>query len=212
MQYKGAIFDMDGLLFDTERVFQETWHEIAKENNVVLDKSFLKTVTGTSGDRLHQVIEEFYHISDSKALVDDCTERVRKKLSVHVPIKEGAIEILDFFKRNSIKMAVASSSRMEQIESNLNIAGIKDYFDAVVSGTEVSHGKPAPDIFLYAAKKIGCSPEECFVFEDSENGIKAGHAAGCITVMIPDLMEASPEILPYCSKVCSSLLEFVKNL
>ena len=212
MQYKGAIFDMDGLLFDTERVFQETWHEIAGENNVVLDKSFLKTVTGTSGERLCRVIEEFYHISDGKPLVDDCTERVRKKLSVNVPIKEGTFEILEYFKRNNIKMAVASSSRIEQIESNLKISGIKDYFDAVVSGTEVSHGKPAPDIFLYAAERIGCKPEECFVFEDSENGIKAGHAAGCMTVMVPDLMEASPEIRPYCYKVCSSLLEFVQNL
>ena len=212
MQYKAAIFDMDGLLFDTERVFQETWQEIAREHNVILDSNFIKTVTGTSGERLCQVIEEYYHISNGAAVVEDCQERVRKKLAVEVPVKEGAHEILEYFKRNNIKMAVASSSRIEQIESNLKISGIRDYFEAVVSGTEVSHGKPAPDIFLYAAGRIGCPPSDCLVFEDSENGIKAGHAAGCITVMVPDLMEASPQILPYCSKVCSSLLEFVHNL
>lgn len=212
MQYKAAIFDMDGLLFDTERVFQETWQEIAKEHNIILDSSFIKTVTGTSGERLCQVIEEYYHISDGAAVVEDCQERVRRKLAIEVPVKEGTREILEHFKRNNIKMAVASSSRIEQIESNLKISGVRDYFDAVVSGTEVSHGKPAPDIFLYAAGRIGCPPSECLVFEDSENGIKAGHAAGCITVMVPDLMEASPQILPYCSKVCSSLLEFVHNL
>lgn len=209
---KGAIFDMDGLLFDTERVFQETWQEIASEHGITLDKSFIKTVCGTTGERLCRVIEEYYHIADSTAVVDDCMERVRNKLSKHVPIKEGTFEILDNFKQNNIKMAVASSSRREQIEANLKISGTEDYFDAVVSGTEVSRGKPAPDIFLCAAEKIGCSPNECLVFEDSENGIKAGHAAGCITIMVPDLMEATPEILPYCSKVCSSLLEFVHNL
>lgn len=212
MQYKGAIFDMDGLLFDTERIFQQTWQEIAGEHNITLDSSFVKTVSGTTGERLFSVIEQYYHISDSEALVEDCMERVRNKLAVHVPIKEGVYEILDYFKQKNVRMAVASSSRIGQIEANLQKSGIRNYFDAVVSGMEVNLGKPEPDIFLYAAKRIGCAPDECLVFEDSENGIKAGYAAGCITVMVPDLMEATPEILPYCSKVCSSLLEFVHNL
>lgn len=212
MEYKGAIFDMDGLLFDTERVYQQTWHEIAKERNIVLGDEFVKTISGTAGEHTLHILEDYYHVSDSRTIYEDCMERVKNKLAVHVPIKEGVHEILEYFKRKNIIMAIASSSAIGQIESNLKVAGIRDYFEAVVSGVEVGRGKPAPDIFLYAAEMIGCKPEECLVFEDSENGIKAGYAAGCTTVMVPDLMEASPDILPYCSKVCSSLLEFVHYL
>lgn len=212
MNCKGAIFDMDGLLFDTERVFQQTWQEIAREHDIVLNDTFIRTVSGTSGERLCQVIEDYYHVDNAAELVEDCMKRVREKLAAHVPMKDGVFEVLDFFKQKNVKMAVASSSRIEQIEANLKISGIRDYFAAVVSGTEVSSGKPEPDIFLYAAEKIGCSPKECYVFEDSENGIKAGYAAGCVTVMVPDLIEASEEILPYCSMVCSSLLDFFNEL
>lgn len=121
---------------------------------------------------------------------------MREKLSVHVPVKAGVHEILDFFKKQGVHMAVASSSLKEQIEANLIKSGIRDYFTEIVSGTEVEHGKPAPDIFLYATKKIGYAPEECYVFEDSKNGVKAAHAAGCKTIMIPDLIEPIPAIVP----------------
>ena len=145
--------------------------------------------------------------SDGTAIMDECMGRVGKKLSVHVPLKKGVHEILEFLQKEEIQLAVASSSAAAQIESNLEIAGIRKFFSAVVSGAEVRCGKPAPDIFLCAAERIGCEPEQCFVLEDSENGIKAGYAAGCATIMIPDLMEASPDILPYCKKICRDLLQ-----
>ena len=207
MTYKGAIFDMDGLLFDTERVYQQTWHEIAEEKEVVLADDFTRTISGTSGAHMRQVVEDYYHVSDGTGIVEDCMSRVREKLSKQVPMKKGALEMLDFFQEHKVPMAVASSSPVEQIVSNLEIAGIRRYFSEIVSGTEVKRGKPAPDIFLLAAERIRCKPEECFVFEDSENGIKAGYAAGCRTVMVPDLMEASPEIRPYCTFVCENLIE-----
>lgn len=207
MEYKGAIFDMDGLLFDTERIYQKTWLEIAAEKGVELDGGFVKAVSGTNGSHMCRVIERYYHVSDGTAIVEECMGRIRKQLSVHVPVKKGVHEILDFFQKKRIPMAVASSSAVRQIESNLETAGIRGYFSAVVSGTEVSRGKPEPDIFLCAAERIGCAPDACFVFEDSENGIKAGYAAGCTTIMVPDLMEASSAILPYCGKICRDLLQ-----
>lgn len=202
MEYKGAIFDMDGLLFDTERVYQQTWQEIASEKGIKLDGSFVKAISGTNGQTMCRVIERYYHVPDGTAIMDECMGRIRKKLSVHVPVKKGVHEILDFFQKKRIRMAVASSSAVSQIESNLETAGIRGYFSAVVRGTQVRRGKPEPDIFLCAAEQIGCAPGECFVFEDSENGIKAGHAAGCTAIMVPDLMEASSDILPYCGKIC----------
>ena len=206
MEYKGAIFDMDGLLFDTERVYQQTWNEIAKEDGIKLDNNFVKEISGTSGVHMCRVVEKNYHVSDGSAIINECMKRVKEKLSLHVPIKKGVFEILNFFQKKEIRMAVASSSAVEQIISNLEIAGIRNYFSEIVSGKEVEHGKPAPDIFLLAAKRICCDPAKCFVFEDSENGIKAGYAAGCMTVMVPDLVEASPEILPYCTMICSDLI------
>lgn len=207
MEYKGAIFDMDGLLFDTERIYQQTWQEIAAEKGVKLDGSFVKAISGTNGRHMCRVIERYYKVPDGTAIMDECMGRIRRKLSVHVPVKKDVHEILDFFQKKGIRIAVASSSDVRQIESNLETAGIRGYFSAVVSGTEVRRGKPEPDIFLCAAERIGCAPGVCFVFEDSENGIKAGYAAGCTTIMIPDLMEASSDIMPYCGKICRDLLQ-----
>lgn len=207
MNYTGAIFDMDGVLFDTERIYQQTWHELAKERGIELGEGFLKAITGTNGERMQRVVETYYQSDDGAAIVEKCMKRMREKLSASVPVKEGVREILGFFRERGVQMAVASSSFPYQIEANLRRAGLRDYFDAVVSGTEMKHGKPAPDIFLCAAERIRCRPEECFVFEDSENGIRAGHAAGCITVMIPDLIEPSDAIRPYCSWICRDFFE-----
>lgn len=212
MEFKGAIFDMDGFLFDTERVYQQTWQELAQERNVELGSDFPRAISGTNGKYMCRVIEAYYHVADGSAIMEECMERIREKLSVHVPVKKGVHEILEFFQKKGLRMAVASSSTAEQIASNLKKAGIRRYFDAVVSGTEVRCGKPEPDIFLLVAERIGCEPGQCFVFEDSENGIKAGHAAGCVTVMVPDLFEASPGILPYCAKICQDFLQAEKEI
>ncbi len=212
MQYKGAIFDMDGVLFDTERIYQETWQEIAARQDITLDGSFLRAISGTNGAYMCRVIEKYYHVPDGKDIMERCMEQVRQKLSVYVPMKKGVRDILDYFRKNDIGIAVASSSAVQQIEANLQMSGIRDYFSVIVSGLEVNQGKPEPDIFLLAAKRLHCAPEECFVFEDSENGIRAGYAAGCFTVMVPDLLEASSEIQPYCRKICSDLEQAVREI
>lgn len=207
MKYTGAIFDMDGVLFDTERIYQQTWHELAAELGTELGSDFVKVISGTSGARMHQVIEQYYHVADGAVLAEECRSRIRRKLSVHVPVKDGVQEILEFFKEKGMPIAVASSSFAKQIEANLQKANLRGYFSEIVSGTEVEHGKPAPDIFLRAADRLGCRPQECFVFEDSENGVRAGCAAGCTTIMVPDLIEPSSEIRQYCARICVDLVE-----
>lgn len=212
MKCNGAIFDMDGLLFDTERIFQETWQELADIYKVELAEGFARAISGTNGAHMCRVIETYYHVPDGTKIMETCLKNVKKKLEVYVPVKEGVSEILGYFRDHKIKMAVASSSSREQIQANLRNAGIEGYFDEIVSGEEIQHGKPEPDIFLCAAEKIGCRPEECFVFEDSENGIKAGYAAGCVTVMIPDLIAPSSEIMPYCSQIYENLLNALQAI
>lgn len=198
---------MDGLLFDTEKIFQQTWNEIAQERKVHLPEDFVMAISGTNGCYMCSVIEKYYKVSDGRKIRDACMERVQKKLEVNVPKKPGVNEILQYFKENKVHLAVASSSSKKQIEGNLKRAGIKSYFEAIVSGTEVENGKPAPDIFLLAAEKIGCRPEECYVFEDSLNGIRAGHAAGCKAVMIPDLIAPTEEMYKLSSGIYETLVE-----
>lgn len=206
MKFKGAIFDMDGVLFDTERLYQETWKEIAGERGIRLEDSFLMAVSGTNGSCMKQVIEKYYRVSDGSMIMEECMERMKRKLQVHVPVKKGVYEILEYFRRLDMRLAVASSSSAKQIEANLLKSGIRNYFSEIVSGAEVEYGKPSPDIFLLAAKKIGCMPRECLVFEDSENGVKAGHLAGCFTIMIPDLIEPNAEIRALCSEIYPDFL------
>lgn len=211
MKCKGAIFDMDGLLFDTEKLFQQTWNEIAEERGIQLPKEFSGEISGTNGKHMCRVIEKYYKISDGREIQDECMLRVQAKLKRNVPKKPGVDEILQYFKKNKIPLAVASSSSKQLIESNLRVARVSAYFDVIVSGTEVKHGKPAPDIFLIAAERIKCRPEECYVFEDSVNGVRAGVAAGCKTVMIPDLILPTREEYKCCYGIYDTLKDAVMS-
>ena len=206
----GAIFDMDGLLLDTERLYQESWVEMAKRFGQKPDPAFPTAVSGTSGEGMRAVIRKHYPAVDPGAFQAGCLARVDEILDKQgPPVKPGARELLEYLSARGVKIAVASSSKHQRILSNLRAVELDQFFDAVVSGQEVERGKPEPDIFLLAAKKIGRAPEDCYVFEDSVNGVRAGMAAGCVTVMVPDLA-APPKDLAV-SKVCSSLLE-VKEL
>ena len=169
-------------------------------------------ICGTSGAHMCRVIEKHYGVADGSVIMEECMKRVRQKLKVHVPKKSGAERIVKTFFDKGIRLAVASSSYPEQIESNLKLAGMREYFDAVVSGKEVKHGKPAPDIFLLAAERIHCTPETCYVFEDSENGIRAGKAAGCTAIMIPDVLAPSEEIKKFVDGIYESLDEFTEEV
>lgn len=212
MRCRGAIFDMDGLLFDTEKIFQETWQEIADENNVELAPCFAREISGSGGEHMRKMVEKHYGVPDGSSLAKECMARVRQKLTVNVPKKPGVDEILRYFRREGVKIAVASSSPRTQIENNLKKADIHKYMDIIVSGEEVACGKPFPDIFLEAAKQMGCAPQECYVFEDSENGIKAGVAAGCRTIMVPDLFDPSDTVREMCTGIYSSLGEAVRGI
>ncbi len=204
---QGAIFDMDGLLLDTERMYRDSWEKSAEQFGLVHNPDFPRAVCGSSGMHMQEIILQYYPQVDAKAFAADCILRVERELQTHVPIKTGVSEILQYFKQRGVKLAVASSSKRETVKSNLDKVGILSYFDAVVSGDQVEHGKPAPDIFLLAARQIGCAPEDCYVFEDGTNGIRAGAAAGCATVMIPDLTPPNAQLEQLCTGIYPSLLD-----
>ena len=202
----GAIFDMDGLLIDSERLFQRIWRELAAEAGYTLDDSFAAAICGSSGKVTEEVLRRYVPGVDPQTLIDECYRRVIELEKKYIPLKPGAVEILEGMKRGSFRTALASSSPLDMIERNLEITGLTAFFDELVSGFEVQRGKPEPDIFLLAAGRLGLPERDCYVFEDSVNGIRAGHAAGCMAVMVPDLVQPTPEVRALCHGVYPDLL------
>lgn len=207
VRFEGAIFDMDGLLLDTERFFQEEYRRIASPMGITLGDDFTASICGSSQEEGRKVIARYYRTDRPDLIDEECLRRVYERLEKEAPKKKGAEEILIRCRKNGLKLAVASSTELSQVIHNLKLAGIDGYFDAIVSGHEVEHGKPDPDVFLLAAERIGAAPSACYVFEDSFNGIRAGHAAGCFTVMIPDFVKPTEEIRQICGGVYEDLVQ-----
>ena len=202
---KGAIFDMDGLLFDTETVYQRGWTIIADEFGVERKPELGKACCGTCGDLTLRLVNEFHPTVDAEAYVRRVIEYVHDEAAKNLPVMEGAREILQYFHEHGVRIATASSSTVAQIEANLIKSDLRDYFDAVVGGDLVANGKPAPDIFLLAAERIDVPPVDCYVFEDGYNGLRGAATAGCAPVMIPDTMLPTDEMRTICTGVYPSL-------
>ena len=202
---KGAIFDMDGLLFDTETMYQRAWTIIADEFGVERKPELGRACCGTCGELTVRLVHECHPTVDAEAYIRRVIEYVREESEKHLPVMEGAREILQYFHAHGVRIATASSSRVELIEANLTKSGLRDYFDVVVGGDLVENGKPAPDIFLMAAERIVLPPADCYVFEDGYNGLRGAAAAGCAPVMIPDTMPPTDEMRALCTGIYSSL-------
>ena len=199
MNYEGAIFDQDGLLFDTEKIYQSSWLKSAALQGVAMDPEFPKRFCGLGRTLIATMARCAYPQLDIKRFCDDAERLAWERQLAETPApKPGLLEMLAFCRENGIKTAVASSSPRKVVEHNIAAAGIRDFFDAIASGDEVKRSKPAPDIFLLAASRIGIPPDRCCVFEDAFSGIHGANAAGMCAVMIPDLTQPSGEIRGIC--------------
>ena len=205
----GAVFDMDGLMFDTERLFRESWLVLAREKyHQEPNLAFTKAVAGTAGDKMREVIRQYYPDIDADAYMADCYARVNELTEKDVPVKKGLQEILSYLKENHFRMAVASASSRAAVERNLKNTGLSGYFDQILSTQgEGIPSKPAPDVFIKAVQMLGLTPQDCYVFEDGINGVLAGLRAGCTTVMVPDTMEPTREVLEGGAIICRDLEE-----
>lgn len=202
---KGAIFDMDGLLFDTETLYQRAWTIIADEFGIERKPELGTACCGTCGELTVRLVHECHPTVDPEAYIRRVIEYVRDEVAKNLPVMEGAREILQYFHDHGVRIATASSSTVAQIEANLIKSGLREYFDAVVGGDLVANGKPAPDIFLLAAERIGIPPADCYVFEDGYNGLRGAAAAGCAPVMIPDTLPPTGEMRAICTGIYPSL-------
>ena len=195
MKYRGAIFDQDGLLFDTESIYQKAWIEAGRRQGVTIDPSVPRRFSGMGRKLIKEIVDVEYPQLDWERYSTEAIDLAWSTQLASVPPKKpGLMDMLAFCRTNGIKMVVASSSRRHIVEHNLTAAGVRAYFDAITTGEEVVHSKPAPDIFLLAASKIGIPAQECVVFEDAFSGIRGAVAAGARAVLIPDQAEPTDEI------------------
>ncbi len=204
----GAIFDMDGTLFDTEKFYFQAWLDVAEEFGEKRNPAVPTQAAGTNMDEQTQrIVKKFYPNIDAKKYVARVLEVAREVPKKNLELMAGVEEILKFFQTEGISMAVASSAPVVTIEKNLSRANLRGYFKILVGGDKVSRGKPAPDIFLLAAKELNLAPSDCYIFEDSFNGIRSAAASGGAAIMIPDQFQPTEEIKNLCAAIFPNLNE-----
>ena len=207
---RAVIFDMDGVLIDTEKHYNIAWCEAAKqagytdftrEHALMLRscdaRAASKMMKGIFGEQF-----DYYAIREIRRTI------VAKRLAKYgLEKKPGLDEILAFLHKKGIKTAVATATPLELTLQHLGKIGVKDQFDKIVSAKQVENGKPAPDVYLYACEQIGEQPKDCIAVEDSPNGIRSAYAAGCMPVMVPDLTEPDEELKPLLYAVVKTLAD-----
>lgn len=204
----GAIFDMDGTLFDTEKLYRQAWLDVAAEFGEEKNYDLPKAISGTNlGEESRAIVRRFYPNINAEAYLARVLEEVRACSERKLELMAGVEEILKFFKASGVVMAVASAAPVEVIEKNLMRANLRGLFEVLVGGDMVDNGKPAPDIFLLAAEKLNLPVSECYIFEDSLNGIKAAATSGGVAIMIPDQVQPNDDIKKICAAVFPNLNE-----
>jgi HAD superfamily hydrolase (TIGR01509 family) len=206
MVVRAVIFDMDGLMFDTERLARDAWFRaMAKYGYALDDRVYLSAVGSTVGAACQVFVDALgpdLPIDDIEAVK---AQYLQEMLISGPPLKRGLVALLDGIEDLELLTAVASTTARAEVERRLLSVGLRERFDVVVGGDEVAQGKPAPEIFLRASERLGVVPEDCVVLEDSEVGVRAAAAAGMIPVMVPDLVEPSPAADELAAAVVPSL-------
>ncbi|MBR7085831.1 MAG: HAD-IA family hydrolase [Oscillospiraceae bacterium] len=212
-EIKGAIFDMDGLLLDTERVCSETWDKAAEILNFKDVEHAKNACIGLNHQSTIAFFEKTYGESfDYEKFLALARQLTKEALEKNIPVKEGAEEILKFLKLKNIRLAVASSTREITVRKQLEKVGLLQYFDEVMTGDMVQNGKPDPEIFEKACSALGLNPEVCITFEDSLNGIRSAYRAKTYPIHIPDIQPENQETIAFSWKKFSSLTEARKFL
>lgn len=204
-----VIFDMDGVIFDSEAKVQECWEEIAEKYGMKDIQKTCRMCLGSNSRVVEQIFkqqygEDFDYARFSKKVDTLFQERYGEG---RLPKKPGILKLLQYLKKHGIKTAVASSTNTRVVRQELEEGGLLGYFDVIVGGDMVTKSKPDPQIFLEVCKKLQISPNETYIIEDSYNGIRAAYSAGSRPIMVPDLLQATEEMKEKASVVLPSLTE-----
>lgn len=215
MEIKAVLFDMDGLMIDTESLSTEAFINSAKAQGYNMTKEETLKVLGFTKASIYQFWIDYFQGTnvDGKKLVDDHYEYIENVLYTVGPEKMPYVEeLLKYLRENNYKIAVASSSDTADIKNNLEKTKLEKYIDEIASGVEVENGKPAPDVFLLAAERLDVDPKDCLILEDSKAGIKAGKASGAMVFMVPDMFTVDKECEDTADRILTNLGEVIEIL
>lgn len=209
-----VIFDMDGLMFDTERIYYKAWQEASKAHGYEMTWEVYTQIVARNSRYIEKVLKEIFGAD----LPYQAVEKMKRELSNEmvasegIQIKKGLLELLDALEAKGIKKAVATSSQREKALHYLSLAGIKERFDDIICGDEVMESKPNPEIFVKVGARLGANPAHTLVLEDSRLGLEAGKRAGMMTVLIPDLVTPDEEMKGNANYILSALDEVIALL
>lgn len=206
---KAVIFDMDGLMIDSERVtFEGYQHVLAKENLTMSEEKY-KTLLGKPVKAVHDLFKEDYGPQyDVDQIIKDVHAYIAKRFETEgVPLKPGLVELLKYLKENNYKTIIATSSHRNRVDLIVKQAQIDQYFDDSICGDEVTKGKPNPEVFLKACQKLQVSPEDALVLEDSESGINAAYNAEIKVIGIPDMKYPEEKYVKMTYKIMDNLFQ-----
>lgn len=205
---RAVVFDMDGLLVDTETV---VWSSCAAATRAVgkeLPFELFKNMIGLAYAPSRKVLTDHFGADfDMRAWEQAMRAHFREAQAAGIALKAGAVEILDHLEATGVPRAVATSSSLESLHNSLGPSGIVPHFSALITRDVVENTKPHPEPFLKAAAALGVAPEDCLALEDSHNGVRAAHAAGMMTVMVPDLLDPTEEMHSLCVRIAADLHE-----
>lgn len=212
MKIKGVISDMDGVILDTEKLYVRFWCDAANFYGYPMERRHALSIRSMARPFAIEKLKGYFGEDfDYYAVHDKRIELMDKYIEENgIEAKKGAKALLSYLKDNGYRVALATATGIERTEKYLKQQGLYEFFDEIVCASMVEHGKPEPDIYIYAAEKIGLKPQECIALEDSQNGIKSASSAGCKTVMVPDLDEPTDEIKPLLYDVADGLEDVIR--
>jgi HAD superfamily hydrolase (TIGR01509 family) len=201
-----VIFDMDGLLIDTEAVYLEAYQAAAVLMGVELPVAFCHSLIGRPSPDCDRLIQEFFGPAfELDAFNNHADGHAARTLEAKVPVKPGAVELLAFLGERGLPLAVATSSSRRTTERHLGQAGLLGHFRTLATRDDVLRGKPHPDLYIEAARRLSVAPGRCLALEDSNNGLTAAHAAGMLAIMVPDIAPPTDEVRAKCAAVLPDL-------